>query len=429
MGGTSCDIGLVARAASSNTRPSSRSHFGIPVTIPCVAVQHDRRRRRLDRLDRQGRLAACRAAERRRRAGPGRLRPGGTEPTVTDANLVARPPRSGLLPRRRDAARRRRRARRRRPARRRARRSRPRPRRWPCVRTADENMANAIRLIAVERGLDPRDFALIAFGGAGPLHARAVAERLGMTTVHRPAASRALLGLRRGDRRGAGRPRADASSPTPTDVDVAGLAATLERLRDERGRRAAAQRRCRRAGGPQLGRHALCRPELRARGAAAGRRARRRRLGGAAASASPADARAPVRLRAAGRAGRADQPAGDGAQPRAAARLRRSSRGGGRPPTERAPVWFDADGRVDCPIYRRAALAARRRRSPGPAVIEEPDSTTLVYPGDELGVEGSGVLILTLRRPAMSERRSSSTPSACTSCTTRSRTSPPRWRS
>ena len=51
------------------------------------------------------------------------------------------------------------------------------------VRTADENMANAIRLIAVERGLDPRDFALIAFGGAGPLHARAVAERLDMRTV------------------------------------------------------------------------------------------------------------------------------------------------------------------------------------------------------------------------------------------------------
>src|SRR5204863_5827937 len=51
------------------------------------------------------------------------------------------------------------------------------------VRTADENMANEIRLIAVERGVDPRDFALVAFGGAGPLHARAVAERLGMPTV------------------------------------------------------------------------------------------------------------------------------------------------------------------------------------------------------------------------------------------------------
>src|SRR5262249_57607024 len=37
------------------------------------------------------------------------------------------------------------------------------------IRTVDENMANAIRLIAVERGLDTRDFALIAFGGAAPL--------------------------------------------------------------------------------------------------------------------------------------------------------------------------------------------------------------------------------------------------------------------
>jgi N-methylhydantoinase A len=51
------------------------------------------------------------------------------------------------------------------------------------VRTADENMANAIRLIAVERGLDPGQFSLIGFGGAGPLHARAVAERLGIATV------------------------------------------------------------------------------------------------------------------------------------------------------------------------------------------------------------------------------------------------------
>src|SRR5262245_17992879 len=51
------------------------------------------------------------------------------------------------------------------------------------LRTLDENMANAIRLIAVERGLDSREFALIAFGGAGPLHARAVAERLGIARV------------------------------------------------------------------------------------------------------------------------------------------------------------------------------------------------------------------------------------------------------
>ena len=130
-------------------------------------------------------------------------------------------------------------------------------------------------LIAVERGLDPRDFALIAFGGAGPLHARAVAERLGMRTRHRPAASRAVLGLRRRDRRGPGRSRPDASSPTRRASIVAGLAEALERLRDGAVAELRAQRRWRRAGGPQLGRHALCRPELRARGPAADRRARR----------------------------------------------------------------------------------------------------------------------------------------------------------
>ena len=63
------------------------------------------------------------------------------------------------------------------------------------VSTTDENMANAIRLIAVERGLDVRALALIAIGGAGPLHARGVAERLGIATVivpPRPGLSRHL---------------------------------------------------------------------------------------------------------------------------------------------------------------------------------------------------------------------------------------------
>ena len=51
------------------------------------------------------------------------------------------------------------------------------------LNTTAANMANATRLLTVDRGLDARDFALIAFGGAGPLHARSVAERLGMTSV------------------------------------------------------------------------------------------------------------------------------------------------------------------------------------------------------------------------------------------------------
>ncbi len=48
---------------------------------------------------------------------------------------------------------------------------------------AVEQMADAIRTISVREGADPADYALLAFGGAGPLHACAIAERLGMTTI------------------------------------------------------------------------------------------------------------------------------------------------------------------------------------------------------------------------------------------------------
>jgi N-methylhydantoinase A len=51
------------------------------------------------------------------------------------------------------------------------------------VELANENMANAIRLITVERGIDPREFDLVAFGGAGPLHAVALAESVGIGRV------------------------------------------------------------------------------------------------------------------------------------------------------------------------------------------------------------------------------------------------------
>ena len=44
-------------------------------------------------------------------------------------------------------------------------------------------MARAVRTISVERGYNPRDFALVAFGGAGPLHAVHLAQELGMTSV------------------------------------------------------------------------------------------------------------------------------------------------------------------------------------------------------------------------------------------------------
>jgi N-methylhydantoinase A len=51
------------------------------------------------------------------------------------------------------------------------------------LRIAVENIAAGVRRVSVERGRDPRDYALVAFGGAGPLHACLLAERLGMTRV------------------------------------------------------------------------------------------------------------------------------------------------------------------------------------------------------------------------------------------------------
>jgi N-methylhydantoinase A/oxoprolinase/acetone carboxylase beta subunit len=54
------------------------------------------------------------------------------------------------------------------------------------VRVANANMERAIRVVSVERGHDPRQFALVAFGGAGGMHACEIAEQLQMATVMVP---------------------------------------------------------------------------------------------------------------------------------------------------------------------------------------------------------------------------------------------------
>jgi N-methylhydantoinase A len=60
------------------------------------------------------------------------------------------------------------------------------------VEVANAEILRALRVISVERGLDPRDFALVAFGGAGAMHACAVAESLEMSTVLVPRAGGVL---------------------------------------------------------------------------------------------------------------------------------------------------------------------------------------------------------------------------------------------
>ncbi|XVH33008.1 hydantoinase/oxoprolinase family protein [Haloferacaceae archaeon DSL9] len=59
-------------------------------------------------------------------------------------------------------------------------------------RVANANMTRAIRAVTVERGHDPRTFGLVAFGGAGPMHAAALAEELGIDTLIVPYASGVL---------------------------------------------------------------------------------------------------------------------------------------------------------------------------------------------------------------------------------------------
>jgi N-methylhydantoinase A len=59
----------------------------------------------------------------------------------------------------------------------------------------DNKMMGAIRLVSVERGLDPRDFALMPFGGAGPLHGGALARLLGIPTIVIPPAPGVLSAI------------------------------------------------------------------------------------------------------------------------------------------------------------------------------------------------------------------------------------------
>jgi N-methylhydantoinase A len=63
------------------------------------------------------------------------------------------------------------------------------------VRVANQEMIRALRVVTVERGVDPRGYALLPFGGAGPMHAAALAEELEITRLVCPRASGVLSAL------------------------------------------------------------------------------------------------------------------------------------------------------------------------------------------------------------------------------------------
>jgi len=96
------------------------------------------------------------------------------------------------------------------------------------VRVAESEMLGALRLLTVQRGIDPRRFALMPFGGAGPLHACGMARELGIRRVLCPRASG---GAQRAWASPPPQPRHDVSRTVMLDSE----ALTAERLRELRG--------------------------------------------------------------------------------------------------------------------------------------------------------------------------------------------------
>ena len=251
---------------------------------------------------------------------------------------------------------------------------------------ADNNMVGAIRVVSVERGYDPRDFTLVPFGGAGPLHGCALAELLGITRVLVPPAPGVLCaqGLLAADLK-AEFTRSVAEPLEGADVTriEAGFAALEAEAADWFALEevAAADRRTRRV--------ALMRYEDQGHELAIPWDAPEGRAGAFAAAHRglygfdlPGVAIEIVTLRVEA-AGRLPAPA-----PMA-------SQGGD---AASAMVGHQRmllkDGAVEAPVLDRARLGPGATFA-GPAIVTQFDATTLVGAGWQAGVHPSGALLLT----------------------------------
>ena len=187
MGGTSCDVALITDGEPTHQAGWKIEHK-VPVQFPAIDVETiGAGGGTIAWIDRAGTLRSG-PQSAGASPGPAAYDAGGSEPTNTDANLVlgrldanaflggdfelkpdlaeqavrtgiAEPLEMSLE----DAA-------------------------EGMLRVSNENMVEALRLISVERGYDPRDYALIAFGGAGPVHACHCAAEMNIPTVIVPRA-------------------------------------------------------------------------------------------------------------------------------------------------------------------------------------------------------------------------------------------------
>lgn len=181
MGGTSCDVGLLAGGEQRYTT-EFEIEWGVPITVPLIDIHSiGAGGGSIAWLDAGGLLHV---GPESAGANPGPIcyNRGGTRPTTTDANVVlGRVAPSHFVSGYAEAAYQRAAA---------ALTELGAQLRLSMLDTAlaiveiaNANMSDAIKLLTLERGLDPRHFALMAFGGAGPLHAAAIARGLGMPKV------------------------------------------------------------------------------------------------------------------------------------------------------------------------------------------------------------------------------------------------------
>jgi N-methylhydantoinase A len=247
---------------------------------------------------------------------------------------------------------------------------------------ADSNMVGAIRVVSVERGHDPRDFALVPFGGAGPLHGCALADLLGIETVLVPPAPGVLCaeGLLAADLRA----EFSRTLPKAGTPDEAAARALLDTLRAEASAWLDEERVP--AGDRSLDEVALMRYEGQggelavawsgADAALEAFRAAHQALYGFVLDA--AVELVTLRVEATGKL--------------PAPVLPHLAPGPMPAPLETTDVHF-AGGTMATPIYARDALGAGSHFT-GPAIITQLDATTLIPPGWAVEVHGSGSLIL-----------------------------------
>jgi N-methylhydantoinase A len=269
------------------------------------------------------------------------------------------------------------------------------------VAVVNANMAGAVRLVTVQRGVDPSGLTLLAFGGAGPLHAGALARELGIRSIVVPPSPGLLcaLGLLVEDL------RTDAVRTCVARLDAETLPrlgklfaemegealAWLERERVPPARRSLERWLDMRYTGQNYELLVPVPDEVWPGQRLEPLRERFLSLHEATYGfAAPDEPIQVVNARLVAR-GRPDPPALP-KSPRATGGLSAAL-------IARRPVSLESSaGFVECPIYDRRRLE-RGHVITGPAVIEQFDSTTLLHPGQRAEVDDLGSLLITETRP------------------------------